>query len=313
MDDSHPRVHGPSAHERVLVTGARGFIGSHLVRRLVGCGTEVHATSRSVQPGRSRDGVTWHRLDLADADAVTGLLESVRPDLIVHLAAQNVGRRDPELVLPVMRDNLVASVNLMTAALAAGTSRMLLAGSIEEPGPGEGQETLTSPYAIAKLASREYAEMFHTLWGLPVTVLRISQVYGPGPADPKKLVPYVTRSLLRGQSPQVTSGRRTADWVYVDDVIEAVFAAARSERAIGEAIPVGTGRGVAVREVVDLIQEVIGGDARPAYDAVAERPMDGDRVADPGPALDLMGWRARTSLREGLEATVRWYDRELSA
>lgn len=309
--DVLPDVDSLAVDGSVLVTGASGFIGSRLLRRLRGSGALVHATSRAADPGRDENGVAWHRVDLADSDEVSGLLTTVRPDLIVHLAAKNVGRRDPEIVLPVLQGNLVASVNVMSAALAADTGRVILAGSIEEPGPGEGQETLTSPYAIAKLASREYAQMFHTLWGLPVSVLRISQVYGPGPADPQKLVPYVTRSLLLGESPQLASGRRLADWTYVDDVVEAVLAAARSERAIGKVIPVGTGRAVTVREIVDLIADVIGGEVRPTFDAMSDRPMDGNRVADTGPARELMGWIARTGLREGLEETARWYDKKL--
>lgn len=297
-----------ASHRRVLVTGGAGFLGRRLIAHLAEGATEIHATSRRSEQTIGRDAVTWHQLDLADEEATTRLTRSVRPDVIYHLAGAPVGRRDPKLVAAMLQGNLVNAVNVMSAGLADGGCRVVLAGSMEEPDPDDSASVASSPYSAAKGAATEYARMFHELWGLPVTVLRVAMAYGPAQPDVRKLVPYVVSSLLGGRAPELTSGTRVADWVYVDDVAEAFVAAGRAEGAAGRSIPIGSGTGVSVREVATLIGSLIDADRVLDFGAIDDRPMDDEpRVADPGPALALLGWRARTTLREGLQRTIEWY------
>jgi len=113
---------------------------------------------------------------------VADLVTSTRPDLVFHLASHVAGARDLALVAPMLRANLVAAVNLMTALAGTAPVPTVLAGSIEEPRVGE-EPTPSSPYAAAKAAASRYALLFHSLYGLPVTTLRIAMVYGPGQPD----------------------------------------------------------------------------------------------------------------------------------
>ncbi|GAA2867073.1 UDP-glucose 4-epimerase [Streptosporangium fragile] len=301
------RWHGRS----VLVTGATGFIGTHLVRRLHSLGARVHAISR--RPRESADGqATWHVADVGDAAAVEGIVRAARPAVVFHLASEVAGARDPKLVLPMLASNLTSVVNLLTAIVGSPGTRMVLAGSLEELRPEEGGRAPSSPYAASKWAADGYARMFHQLWDVQVSNLRIGMVYGPGRQDTGKLVPYVALSLLRGREPDLGSGTRQLDWVYVDDVVDAFLAAGEAPGAAGRTLDIGTGAGTSIRDTVELLGRIIGGPVRPRYGALADRPLDSARIADTAPAAEILGWRAGVGLEEGLRRTVAWCRRELA-
>jgi UDP-glucose 4-epimerase len=290
---------------RVVVTGASGFIGSHLVRRLTDLGANLQAVSRRYQPGSGR--TDWHVTDLADADECAELIGAIAPDVVFHLASVATGARDIDLVIPLMEANQAAAVNLLTAvAKSTPAARVVFAGSLEEPHQGD-DPTPRSPYAAAKWAATAYARMFYSLWDVRVSVLRIAMAYGPAQPDITKLIPYSTLALLRGEPPQLSSGTRLVDWVYVDDVVDAFIRTAETEATIGKVFDICCGRPVSIRDTVELLHLIVGGDARPQYGSVADRPMDQQRRGDPLPAADLMDWRSRTPLEDGLRKTVAWY------
>ncbi len=299
------------AGRTALVTGASGFIGTVLCRRLVETGAVVHGVSRT-ERAPAGDGVAWHRCALEDAGAVRALLAEVRPELVFHLASHVAGSRFLELVLPTFHGNLTTTVNLLTAATELGCGRVVLTGSMEEPDPGPAWPVPSSPYAAAKYAASAYGRMFHALYQTPVVMLRVFMVYGPGQQDVRKLIPYVTLSLLKGETPQLSSGVRQVDWVYVDDVVEAYLAAALAEGAEGKTIEVGTGELVSVRGVVEQLYEIIRPDTKPSFGSLADRPMEQVRAADVAASLRHIGWRAKTGLREGLGRTVDWYRERLA-
>lgn len=292
-----------------LVTGAAGFIGAHLVRRLQMLGARVHGVSRHPQP--DADGHTWHVADLRDAHATTQLFRSVQPNVLFHLASEVNGTRSTEIVRPTLESNLIGAVNVLTAAQECNV-KTVLTGSIEEPRPGNGQAPPPSPYAMAKWAATGYARLFHRLWDLPVTVLRPTMVYGPAQRDTTKLVPYVTLSLLRGEKPRLTSGAKVADWVYIDDVVEAFISAGASQKAVGHTLDVGTGVETSVREMVEKLHRIIGGSTPPEFGTVPDRPLDITQAADIRPPSELLGWSPATALEDGLNRTVHWYAEQLS-
>jgi UDP-glucose 4-epimerase len=292
---------------RALVTGASGFIGARLCRRLVDDGAEVHAISRRPQEGAA---LRWWQCDLGDADAVAGCLERIRPDVVYHLAGYVSGSRELDAVLPSLRDNLVSAVNVLVAAARIGCS-VVLAGSQEEPEPAPEDPVPASPYAAAKLAVGSFARMLHALHGLQVVNLRIFMVYGPGQHDRTKLVPYVITSLLRGERPRLSSGTRPVDWVYVDDVVDAFIVASSRNDLAGTTFDVGTGELVTIRAIVERIVETVGAGVEPDFGALPERPLEIVRAADIARTRDILGWRPRTPLAEGLRSTVDDYRAEL--
>jgi UDP-glucose 4-epimerase len=290
---------------RLLVTGASGFIGARLCRRAIEAGAIVHAVSR--EPQSDSGEVRWERADLTDAAAARTLVRRVQPDHVLHLASEVSGGRDLHLVLPMLRANLLAAVNVMVACAEAGCARVVLAGSMEEPDMGDPEAVAQSPYAVAKWGALAYARHFRALHGLPVVHLRVFMVYGPGQLDLRKLVPYVAVSLLRGAAPRLTSGARAVDWVYVDDVVDAFLRAAASDGAEGRSLDIGSGELVSTRALVVRLRELVGGDVEPAFGAIADRPLERVRAADPAAAAEALGWHPRTPLEEGLARTVDFY------
>ena len=208
--------------QKVLVTGASGFIGSHLCRRLSENGADVHAVSRSQH---DNDGARWWQADLSDSCAVRALLKDIRPQIIFHLSGQVTGAPDLEFAISTFDSNVVSTVYLLTAAAEIGCDRIVLTASMTEPQLSSADAIPGSPYGAAKWVSAAYGRMFHALYQTPVTIVRPFVTYGPR-QNPKKIIPYVALSLLRGECPELASGRWEADWIYIDDVIEGCLTAA---------------------------------------------------------------------------------------
>ena len=298
--------------KRVLVTGATGFIGANMCRRLASCHAEVHGVSR-IKQSRTNDSAEWWQTDLSDIEATRRLLRTVHPDFVCHLAGLATGSRSLEAVLPTLENNLVATVNLLVAASEVGCSRLLLAGSLEEPDELDGKTFPCSPYAAAKWASSGYARMFHALYKMPVTVARIFMVYGPGDPNRTRLVPYVIEALLQGETPKLASGVRLVDWIYVDDVVNGLLAMLSAPGIEGRTIDLGSGTLTSIHDLVMQVIDLTGSAIVPAFGARPDPPFERTRVAAAGQTHRLIGWRAETPLREGLERTVSAYKERLQA
>jgi nucleoside-diphosphate-sugar epimerase len=148
--------------------------------------------------------------------------------------------------------------------------------------------------------------MFRLLYATPVVIARPFMTYGPG-QRPDKLVPYVIRSLLRGEVPKLSSGRRMVDWIYVDDMVRGLLLAGSLADIDGEEFDLGSGRLVSVREVVERLVRATGSTVAPQFGALPDRLYEVERRADAASARVRLGWEAAVSLEDGLERTVDWY------
>jgi UDP-glucose 4-epimerase len=293
------------AGSRVLVTGASGLIGRHLLP-LVAPNAEVVAVSRV--PRSSEGDVRWLARDLTEHGSALELTRSVRPQTIIHLAGTVRGDRSLDAVAPTLAANLVATVELLEASALIECNRVVLSGSLlEEPAGGGPLAIPPSPYGASRWAASAYGRMFHALFDTPVVILRPSFAYGPG-QDATKLIPHVITALLAGGSPKLSSGERLLDCVYAEDVARAYVDAASVPNVEGCTIDIGRGKLTSVREIVEIIVDAVGPTpGRPVFSALPDRPLEQQVEVDVDATAGILGWRATTSLQDGLRRTVLWF------
>lgn len=296
---------GPLAGQRVLVTGASGFLGSHLCACLGNHGAEIHAVSRRFRTSQAGY-LRWWQADLSDAAAVNSLFRTVRPDVIFHFSGLATASPEIEFVGPTLQSLLISSVNLLTAAADLGCRRVVLLGSLNEPFGGSDEVVPGSPYAAAKWASSVYGRMFHRLYGVPVVIVRVFMTYGPR-QDTRKLIPYVILSLLKHEAPRLSSGQWRADWIYVDDVIDGLVAAAHLPDLEGSTVDLGSGVLLSVQTIVQSLVELTASRVTPLFGALPDRAFEPVRIADIAYTYTKLGWKATIPLQEGLKRTVAWY------
>jgi UDP-glucose 4-epimerase len=297
--------------KKFLITGASGFIGSHLCHRLNEAGAEIHAISRQNRQD-TESKLHWWQGDLTDIKSVRQILRTVEPDLILHLAGYVKGSHDIENVLPSFQNNLVSQVNLMTIASEVGCDRFISTGSMEEPVDMViSQAVPNSPYVAAKLAARICGQMFSTLYQLPIIMPRVFMVYGPAQHDLSKLIPYVITSVLAGKPPKLTSGKRKIDWIYIDDVVDAILAIIQTPSIEDLSMDIGSGQLVSIQSTVDLLVNLLDPSIKPQFGALSDRPMEKEPVANTDDTHRLIGWSSKVPLEDGLRITVNWYKENL--
>jgi nucleoside-diphosphate-sugar epimerase len=289
---------------RVLVTGITGFLGANVVDRLLYLGAEVHGVARSSAPIHSVHLLTG---DLTSPDFVRLTFREVKPDIVIHLAGQTNASTDKSLILPTFQGNLETTVNVLAAAADVNCSRIVVTGSLEELEASVGDDVLPmSPYALSKWGTVLYGRAFHAMYHAPVVIVRPFMTYGPRQRQ-TKLVPYVALSLLQGKAPRIKTAERHVDWVYIEDVVEGMLAAAIAPGVEGRTIDLGSGIRTSVRQVVTELVSVVGTTVSPSFEQDAAAYSNNDRVADLAKAALWLKWKPKTTLRDGLAQTVEWY------
>jgi UDP-glucose 4-epimerase len=300
---------GELAGRRVLVTGATGFIGSHLARRLVAEGAKVsvfmRATSDRCLLADVLDRVQVHEVDICDEDAVRLAMAHICPEVVFHLAA--IGMSEPFVSPPVaVRVNVQGTLHLLEAARQCGVTRFVHSGTAYEYGDAASDDApnkeLLDPvntYAASKAAARAFVRLYARVYGLPTVNMRLFAVYGPG-QPPKTLVALAACAALENRNFPMTPGEQMRDFVFVSDVVEGYLRAAVAAGVEGVSIDLGTGRAWTIREVVMKLFQIAGSRAKPLMGALPYRPSETmKQVADPHVAT--------TSLEDGLRQTVDWY------
>ena len=293
------------AGRRVLVTGARGFLGTALVRRLQAEDAEVHAVTRSSHSANV-DGPQWWTADLTQPAVVDDLCRTIRPHVIFHLSGHVTAAPELDVVVPTFQSLTESTVYLLTAGVRTGCERIVLTGSLVEPAADVRDWTPGSPYAAAKWAASIYGRMFQTLYRAPVVATHLGYTYGPG-QQAQRLIPRVIDALLRNEAPRLTSGALRADWTFLPDMIDGLLVAATADNAVGNTVDLGSGTLTSVREVVTQLVRIAGGQVEPQFGALPDRPLERFRPAAASRTAELIGWRATTPLEPGLRRTLDWY------
>jgi nucleoside-diphosphate-sugar epimerase len=303
---------------RVLVTGAAGFIGSHVVEALAGKGDEIFAVMRNSQ------GVEWQpstprethavELDLMNSSAVRSALRDIRPELTIHLAWCT--KPGEYWNAPENLDYVEASLQLARGLSDVGCRRLVVAGSCAEYDWDHGflSEDCTplrprTLYGACKNGLREILQSYCCRKVMQFVWLRFFHLYGPREKQ-ERLVPSVILPLLRGETARCTSGEQIRDFLHVEDAACAVRAVSTSE--FTGAINIGSGEPVKLRTIVETIAGIVDARERVVFAALPDTPSEPPLlVADVHKLARSIGWRAARDLRQGLRQTVNWWKSQI--
>ena len=293
---------------RVAVTGGAGFIGSHVVDALVARGDEAHVLDNFATGRRENlnSAATVHERDIREP--LVELFDEVRPEVVVHLAAQADVGTSVEQPLFDAEVNVVGTVNVLEAARPHGAQLVFsstggaLYGECEQPAREDDERRPLSPYGTSKLAGEAYLGTWNALHGTRHVVLRFGNVYGPRQLAKLEggVVAIFMDRLRAGQNVRIFGdGEQERDFVYVGDVVDAILASIGRD---GGVFNVGTGEPTSVNALFDGVRRAAGVDAEAEY--ADARPGDLLRsVLDVSRAERELGWRPRTPLDEGLRRT----------
>ena len=310
----------------VLVTGAAGFIGSHVAEALVRRGATVRAFVRYTSSG------SWGWLDsselasemevfagdVRDPETLTSPMEGA--DVVFHLAALIAIPYSYVTPLAYVRTNVEGTTNVLEAARAAGVGRVVHTSTsevygtartapISEAHPLQGQ----SPYSASKIGADKIAESFHAAYGLPVVVLRPFNTYGPRQSA-RAVIPTIVTQLLAGRTVQLGALTPTRDLTFAPDTADGFVAAGSAPDAPGRTINLGVGREISIGDLAARIHGLMGKPYDVAHDTRRDRPAASEverLLSDNSQAREVLGWEPRHSLDEGLEATIEWLSRHL--
>jgi nucleoside-diphosphate-sugar epimerase len=306
--------------ERILVTGGAGFIGYHIVRRLLAKGKKLRVIDNlstglddRIQP--LRGSIDFVRGDLADPvlanEAVQGM------DYVIHQAAVPSVQRSIEDPVGTNRANVTATLNLLESCRNHKIRRFVYAASSSAYGETEvlpKREDMTprprSPYALQKLVGENYCKLYQSLFGLETVSLRYFNVFGPF-QDPQSeyaaVVPMFVTRLLAGQPLLVYGdGEQTRDFTYVENVVEANLLALEAKNAAGKVFNIGCGTHISLNQLIRSLEEIL--DTKAVVNYLAARPGDvRHSLADITCARKVLGYEPKTTVKEGLKRTVDWF------
>lgn len=300
---------------RVLITGGAGFLGSALANRLVAEGHHVRVIDDLSAGDRNRldPRIVLSTGDIRDVPKLWSLLRGV--DCVYHLAARV---SVPESVLyPVEYNdaNVGGTVSLLTAMRDAEVKRLVFTSSGAVYGEQEAQPVRedaplhpATPYAVSKMAAEQYVQAIGALWGMETVILRVFNAYGPGQPLPPSHAPVIPRFLKQvtsgGSTVMFGSGEQTRDFIYVDDVVEALVVAGQASGVSRSIINVGSGVEVSIAQLLDAIEQVAEAPAHRLHNGV-EKVGVSRLVADITLARERLGFTPRVSLTEGLRLTLQ--------
>lgn len=315
------------AGQRVLVTGAGGFIGSHLTERLVRLG----ARPRALVHYRSNDSWGWldHSLVKSDVEVVAGdvcdresVVAAMRGVTVVfHLAALIGIPYSYHVPASYVRTNIEGTLNVLQAARDLGPERVIHTSTsevygtaryvpIDESHPLRGQ----SAYAATKIGADKLAEAFMLSYGLPVVTVRPFNTFGPRQSA-RAVVPTLITQYLASDTIRLGNVFTTRDLNYVDDTVEAFALAAVSARAVGRTINIGSGREVSIEKLAAMVAGLVDRPVGIERDERRVRSADSEverLVADNTTAREILGWTPSTTLEEGLRLTIAWMRQHMS-
>ncbi len=303
-------------NKRILVTGGNGFIGSHLVKRLVGYGAQVTIITReSSDLWRIKDELKELdilKVDIRDKDRLKASLGEIKAEYIFHMSAYGVDHRNSNYQ-EAANTNIIGTINLVEALSDIGCSRIINVGSGMEYGCYEGKiaETVranpNSIYGSTKAASTIIAHQIAAEKGTSLVTLRPFWVFGEY-EDGNRLFAHIILSILKDRDVSLTLCEQFRDYCYVGNIIDGFLMSALCEGINNEIFNIGSGTSYSLRYYVDLLFRYLKTDKKPLFGTLPYRENDLCHIEpDISKIKELIGWKPRVGLEEGIERTIKWY------
>lgn len=312
---------------RVLVTGAGGFIGSHLAERLVREGAEV----RALVHYNALDKAGWLESsplrrdmeivlgDITDSDSAQAACRNV--EMVFHLGALIAIPYSYVAPRAYIRTNVEGTVNILQAARESGAGLVIHTSTSEvygtarmTPIPESHPLQAQSPYAASKIAADKLAESFHLSYGLPVAIVRPFNTFGPRQSA-RAVIPTVIRQVLAGDVVKIGNTSPTRDFNYVENTVDAFVCTALARASVGTTVHFGSGREISIGEMIRVVAGIVGREVEIIVDEARVRKQGSEverLIADNRHTRNLLGWEPKISFEEGLRQTVAWFHNEES-
>ena len=290
-----------------LVTGASGFVGSHLIKRLE---KEGHKVIKLDYSGKKLD----MKVDMTKVRPLKQMLKKIEaPQVVIHLAACVDSKKDYLTGKKTIHTNILGTLNLLEAIRDLNIELFVHVGTQEVYGanvaPSCENDKIDpqTPYAITKASAEDFVQMYHRLYNLPVALLRFAAIFGPG-QNPTKFIPYCIISALNGRDIVLHSPKQKRDFLYIDDAIEAIYKVCLSGRVNNEIINLGGLKPYLIKDVAELILKNVGNSAKIYFKEDILLSSNPEYVInDISKAKTLLGWVPTVSLERGLKRTANWY------
>tara|TARA_Y100000310_G_scaffold342995_1_gene448652 strand:- start:18227 stop:19165 length:939 start_codon:yes stop_codon:yes gene_type:complete len=297
----------------VLVTGSTGFLAQHLVPELLDKGAKVTGISLEKKPDINLKNFFHITLDLKDKDSLNKEIKKINPKKIFHLAAYPDKDSIFENTDKCIQNNIQGTLNLIHSLEGIDYDSFIHMGSYKEYSgseiPFKEANALfpISSYAISKVCAEMFCKAYHQLYGLPLISLRFPTIYGPMQPD-QNLIPHLIKSCLTGSQLELTKGAQKRELIYISDIIDALMNASLSKKAHGEVINIGTNKEHSLKEIVNLVLELTHSKIKVLWGAIPYRKNEiWSMLGDNKKAQELLGWKPKVSLTEGLVKTIDYY------
>lgn len=307
---------------KVLVTGGAGFIGSHLVEKLLDLGAEVTVIDTMLCGNKighlaGRKNLSVYELDVMDEQAIAPLFKGI--DIVFHLAAMVGVEETQDEPVTLLNVEIIGTARVIALSAKNKVKRFVFASSSEvygdswEPMVEEGPFNPKSSYALTKLVGEHYCRAYYQKFGLEYTALRYFNSYGPRQDDRFVLSRFIKRALAGQELHVYGDGNQTRDFTYVEDSVIMSLLAGASDSGINQILNFGTGKAVSINTLADMVLAALDlkGKIKVShvdYDRRRSREIEVfSRIASVDRAEKLLGYRPRISLEEGMKMCVDWY------
>ena len=297
----------------VLVTGATGFLAKHLIPALLEKGAKVAGMSLEKNYNPNLKNFSYAHVDLKDKKRLNEEIKKIKPKVIFHLAAYPDNEPTFENTDNCIQNNIQGTLNLIHSLADTGFESFIHIGSYKEYSENKTPFKETdavfplSAYAISKACAEMFCKAYHKIYRLPIVLLRLPTVYGPGQSG-QNLIPYLIKSSIAGKPLKLTKGEQKRELIYISDAVDALLKAGASKEAHGELINIGTSREYTLKEIVNMVLRLTNSKTEPEWGAIPYRKNEiWSMRGDNSKAKSILKWEPKTSMEGGMIKTIAPY------